>query len=111
MRQVMLTGQPANWAADKEGKDWATSMEDDIFAESFTAGMNSRGAYLAQGLSKAIDFQEYKNILVKFQHKKYITYSEEGFPQFNPVFKMSVSIRCCGMPTDFLPNFIFIACL
>ena len=63
MKEVMLTGKPANWAVDKKGKDWATSMEDDAFAESFTAGMNSRGAYLAQGLLKAIDFRGYQNIL------------------------------------------------
>jgi SAM-dependent methyltransferase len=63
MKQVMLTGKPANWAAAKEGKDWATSMENDAFAESFTASMNSRGAYLAHGLSQAIDFQGYHSIL------------------------------------------------
>jgi SAM-dependent methyltransferase len=63
MIKVMQTSLPARWAADKQGKDWATSMEDDTFAESFTAGMNSRGAYLARGLSKAFDFQEYNTLL------------------------------------------------
>ena len=47
-----MTGKPANWAAAKDGKDWASSMEDDAFAASFSAGMNSRGAYLASGVVK-----------------------------------------------------------
>ena len=63
MRKVLLTGKPANWAAAKEGKDWATSMADDAFAASFTASMNSRGAYLANGVVKAIDLMGYKSLL------------------------------------------------
>jgi SAM-dependent methyltransferase len=63
MKKVLLTGKPANWAASKSGQDWATSMTDDSFAESFTAGMNSRGAYLAGGLLKAIDLSGYRKIL------------------------------------------------
>jgi SAM-dependent methyltransferase len=63
MRKVLLTGKPANWAANKKGKEWAVSMESDDFAESFTAGMNSRGAYLANGLLYAIDLKKYKRIL------------------------------------------------
>jgi hypothetical protein len=63
MKKVLLTGKPANWAAAKKGKDWAASMEDDSFAESFTAGMNSRGAYLANGLADAMDFKGYHKLL------------------------------------------------
>jgi predicted O-methyltransferase YrrM len=63
MKKVLQTGKPANWAADKKGKDWATSMADDGFAESFSAGMNSRGAYLANGMVKAIDLTGYKKLL------------------------------------------------
>jgi SAM-dependent methyltransferase len=63
MRQVMLTGRPANWAAAKNGKEWAASMEDSEFAASFTAGMNSRGAYLAHGLLKAVGFEGYNRLL------------------------------------------------
>jgi predicted O-methyltransferase YrrM len=55
MEKALRTGKPANWAAAKKGKDWAASMADDSFAESFSAGMNSRGAYLANGLVKALD--------------------------------------------------------
>jgi predicted O-methyltransferase YrrM len=63
MKKVLQTGKPANWAAAKDGKDWAASMEDDEFAASFSAGMNSRGAYLASGVVRAIDLKRYKKIL------------------------------------------------
>jgi hypothetical protein len=63
MNKVMRTGKPANWAANQQGKDWATAMEDDQFAEFFTAGMNSRGAYLANGLLSVLNLEGYHNIL------------------------------------------------
>jgi hypothetical protein len=63
MRKVLQTGKPANWAAAKQGKDWAASMEDESFAESFTAGMNSRGAYLANGLADVLDLTGYHKLL------------------------------------------------
>lgn len=63
MEEVLRTGKPANWAAAKSGQDWATSMENDDFAASFTAGMNSRGAYLAAGVVKAIDLRSHRRVL------------------------------------------------
>jgi 3-hydroxy-5-methyl-1-naphthoate 3-O-methyltransferase len=60
---VLHTGKTANWATAKDSKDWAAAMEDDAFAASFTAGMNSRGAYLAAGVVKALDLSEYKKVL------------------------------------------------
>jgi 2-polyprenyl-3-methyl-5-hydroxy-6-metoxy-1,4-benzoquinol methylase len=63
MKKVLTTGKPANWAAAKSGKAWASSMEDPDFAESFSAGMNSRGAYLAAGLSSVIDLRPNHKIL------------------------------------------------
>jgi SAM-dependent methyltransferase len=63
MKKVLLTGKPANWAAAKEGKDWAAAMEDGTFAESFTAGMNSRGAYLASGVVKVLNLKKNKKLL------------------------------------------------
>jgi len=63
MLNVFRTGQPANWAAAKSGQDWASSMENDAFAASFSAGMNSRGAYLAGGLVKALDLNGFKKVL------------------------------------------------
>lgn len=61
--KVFRTGKPANWAAAKNGQDWATSMENDEFAASFSSAMNSRGAYLAAGLLKALDLTGYKKVL------------------------------------------------
>ena len=63
MKKVLQTGRPANWAAAKDTKDWATAMEDGNFAESFTAGMNSRGTYLANGLLKAVNLHGSRKIL------------------------------------------------
>ena len=63
MFKVLQTGQPANWSANKSGKDWSSSMNDTEFAESFTKSMNSRGIYLANGLLKCIDFLKAKKIL------------------------------------------------
>jgi len=63
MRKVLFTGRPANWAANKKGKEWKVSMESDDFANSFTAGMNSRGAYLANGLLSAVNLSNYNKIL------------------------------------------------
>ncbi len=63
IEKVLHTGKTANWAAAKNGKDWASAMEDDAFAESFSAGMNSRGAYLAAGVVKALDLTGYKKVL------------------------------------------------
>jgi predicted O-methyltransferase YrrM len=60
---VLHTGKTANWATAKDSKDWAAAMEDDAFAASFTAGMNSRGAYLAAGVVKALDLTNYKKVL------------------------------------------------
>ncbi len=63
MKKVLQTGKPANWAAAREGENWAISMEDDRFAESFTAGMNSRGSYLAHGLLRAVNLDGYQTML------------------------------------------------
>ncbi len=63
MVKVLKTGKPAKWASSKSGKQWEVSMEDPAFAESFTAGMNSRGAYLASALLKAIDLHGYTHML------------------------------------------------
>jgi predicted O-methyltransferase YrrM len=61
--RVMRTGQPANWSAAKTGQDWVKSMEDTDFAEEFTGAMNSRGAYLANGVVKALDLSGYHRLL------------------------------------------------
>ncbi|MBN1696120.1 MAG: methyltransferase domain-containing protein [Spirochaetales bacterium] len=63
MLEVLKTGQPASWAAKKDGKKWEEAMGDREFAKSFSSAMNSRGAYLAGGLSSAIDFHDHRCIL------------------------------------------------
>ncbi len=63
IEKVLHTGKPANWSSAKAGKAWAASMEDDAFAAAFTAAQNSRGAYLAGGLVKALDLRAYKKVL------------------------------------------------
>ena len=54
MLNVLRTGKPASWA-DSSEQAWATAMEDADFAESFTAAMDSRGAYFAPLLAKCLD--------------------------------------------------------
>jgi len=63
MLNVLRTGKPANWGAKKDGKEWSVAMEDDRFCEAFTAGMDSRGAYLAPVLAKTIDLSGYSRLL------------------------------------------------
>ncbi len=61
--KVLKTGKPANWAAAKNSKQWAALMAEHQYASSFTAGMNSRGAYLASGLVKVLDLSGYERML------------------------------------------------
>lgn len=63
MLKVLQTGEPANWSSKKSGTDWASSMNDEKFAELFTKSMNSRGVYLANGILDCIDFSKSKRIL------------------------------------------------
>ncbi|HIE31562.1 MAG TPA: methyltransferase [Methanosarcinales archaeon] len=63
MLKVLKTDKPANWGAKKDEKEWSLAMEDDDFAEAFTAGMDSRGAYLAPVLAKTIDLSKYSRLL------------------------------------------------
>ena len=63
MKKVLLTGKPANWAAIKRLENWAASMEHIDFARSYTASMNSRGMFLADGLLNAVNLKKYNKIL------------------------------------------------
>ncbi len=62
-REVLKTGRPAGWSSGKEGDDWMKSMEDQAFADSFTAAMDSRGAFLARQLAEKIDTGRYTALL------------------------------------------------
>jgi hypothetical protein len=61
--RVLRSDKPANWGSFKEEKDWATAMEDEAFAHSFTAAMDCRGVFLGQALAKAMNCGEYRNLL------------------------------------------------
>ncbi len=54
MLRVLRTGEPASWA-DSNQQEWVSAMEDAGFAESFTAAMDSRGAYFAPLLAKSLN--------------------------------------------------------
>jgi len=60
---VLRTGRPANWGGAREGKDWARSMEDEAFANQFTAAMDCRGAYLGPALARALDGRGLNHLL------------------------------------------------
>jgi len=61
--QVLKTDKPANWGSFKSEKDWAHAMEDDAFAQSFTAAMDCRGVYLGQAVAKNLNCTGRKNLL------------------------------------------------
>jgi SAM-dependent methyltransferase len=62
-REVLKTGKPAGWSSKKEGKDWIKSMQDQEFADSFTAAMDSRGVFLAQRLAERFNFSQHTALL------------------------------------------------
>lgn len=63
MLTVLKTGEPQSWGAKKDEQDWAKAMEKPEFAEMFTAGMDSRGAYFAPGIANAFDFRKFSSLL------------------------------------------------
>lgn len=52
---VLRTGRTANWGSFKGEKDWAKAMEDETFANQFTAAMDCRGVYLGAAVARALD--------------------------------------------------------
>ncbi len=62
-REVLQTGKPAGWSSKKEGQDWMKSMQDQAFADSFTAAMDSRGAFLAQRLAERLNLSRHAALL------------------------------------------------
>lgn len=63
MIEVLRTGEPANWGASKNEVKWEDAMERDNFADGFTAGMDSRGAYFAPALAAGFDFSKYSSLI------------------------------------------------
>ena len=61
--EVLRTGKPSVWASNKPRKPWAEAMEDDAFAQQFTAIMDARGLYLGPALARAIDLGSHHRVL------------------------------------------------
>ena len=60
---VLRTGKTANWGSFKDEKDWARAMEDEAFANNFTAAMDCRGAYLGPAVARNLDCTGFKRLL------------------------------------------------
>jgi SAM-dependent methyltransferase len=60
---VLRTGHPSNWASLKDQKQWAKAMEDDAFADSFTAAMDCRGVFLGPALAAKLDCSGNRRLL------------------------------------------------
>jgi 3-hydroxy-5-methyl-1-naphthoate 3-O-methyltransferase len=60
---VMRTDQPSTWASLRDQKQWAKAMEEDAFADSFTAAMDCRGTYLGPALAGKLDCQGHRRLL------------------------------------------------
>jgi SAM-dependent methyltransferase len=58
---VLRTGKPGAWASHQ--KPWAAAMEDEAFAERFTAAMDCRGAFLGEALARALDLRSHTQLL------------------------------------------------
>lgn len=52
---VLRTDRCANWGSFKDEHAWARAMEDEVFANHFTAAMDCRGVYLGQSVAKNVD--------------------------------------------------------
>ncbi len=63
MLNVLKSGAPAKWSGKSELEDWERAMVKDDFADMYTEGMESRGAYFAPGLARSFDFSKYKSII------------------------------------------------
>jgi predicted O-methyltransferase YrrM len=61
--RVLRTDKPANWGSFKQEKDWTRAMEDEAFAQRFTAAMDCRGVFLGQALAKAHDLSARRKLL------------------------------------------------
>lgn len=60
---VLRTGRTANWGSFKDEKDWAKAMEDETFANNFTAAMDCRGVYLGVAVARNLDGKGFSRLL------------------------------------------------
>jgi SAM-dependent methyltransferase len=60
---ALKTDRVANWGSFKDEQAWAKAMEDEKFAEGFTAAMDCRGVYLGHAAAKAVDLSARRSLL------------------------------------------------
>jgi SAM-dependent methyltransferase len=60
---VLRTGRTANWGGFKDAQDWAKAMEDETFANHFTAAMDCRGVYLGAAVARHLDCTGHERLL------------------------------------------------
>jgi SAM-dependent methyltransferase len=63
MLSALRTDRVANWGSFKDEQAWAKAMEDEVFANSFTAAMDCRGVHLGQALAKSLDLSSRHRLL------------------------------------------------
>jgi SAM-dependent methyltransferase len=63
MLSALRTDRVANWGSFKDEAAWAQAMEQESFANSFTAAMDCRGVYLGQALAKRVDLKSRRRAL------------------------------------------------
>ncbi len=61
--EVLRTGKPSVWASNKARKPWAEAMQDDAFAQEFTAIMDARGLYLGPAMARQLDLTSHHRVL------------------------------------------------
>lgn len=60
--QVLRSGKPANWGSVHHTA-WAQAMEEDAFADEFTAAMDCRGLLLGPALAKGLPLEGSRRVL------------------------------------------------
>jgi SAM-dependent methyltransferase len=60
---VLRSDRPFGWANRQEQDAWARAMQNEPFASAFTAAMDSRGAYLAPAMARALDCSGQRRLL------------------------------------------------
>jgi hypothetical protein len=63
MVSVLRTGKPANWGSLDQEKEWAKAMQQEAFANHFTAAMDCRGAFLAPAMVARLDCSRHRHLL------------------------------------------------
>jgi SAM-dependent methyltransferase len=61
--ETLRSDKPGGWAGSTSRKPWAEAMQDDSFADEFTATMDSRGMYVGPMLARALDLKDYRSLL------------------------------------------------